>query len=145
MHIKTIFSYNNLTGIEKEHSQFSCQAKDSIVRKFLSLLFRLKTVKDVIFLKQLLQLALKGTSPVHKPSEGLPPVALRVSTQPHPFILILGSAQHLQNVDGPVVIAAIGLAGTLLIPGSLLGPPCLFLYHPRGGEPDFRKTCLDTV
>jgi len=33
-----------------------------------------------------------------------------------------------------VVTAAIGLVGTLLIPSCLLGPPCLFFYHARGGE-----------
>lgn len=63
----------------------------------------------------------------------------------HPLIFILGSAEHLQDVDGPVVTAAIGLAGTLLVPSRLLGPPCLLFYNTSGRETGFRKTSLDTT
>lgn len=58
----------------------------------------------------------------------------------YPLILIFGSAQHLQDIYGPLVAAAIGLAGTLFISSSLLGAPCLLFYHTVGGEQASEKS-----
>lgn len=62
----------------------------------------------------------------------------------YPLILILGPAQHLQDIYGPLVAAAIGLAGTLFISSSLLGSPCLLFYHTVGGEQASERSLYTT-
>ena len=80
---KILFSRSNFLGIEKEHFEFS------EVRKSPSL-----SIRHVFFLNYLFPLALEVSSPVHQTRHRSPPCSgfPAQRTQPHPLVLILGSA-----------------------------------------------------